>query len=425
MKRTYLLTLLGLILSSNLMAHPPQAEPIPCSNAEIMNRHLDDDPNAIAEQEANEAFIQEFIRKMYQEQGGDRAHDSTAMYIIPVVLHVFHNGEDGYIDLEEAQTGLDVLNADMQGLNIDWDDVDPEFEDVKAPLDVQFCLASIDPDGNPTTGVNYYDDSLKMLNEGDLFAHAWNNFKYLNIYIPKYTGGEWSLFTAYAYYPSLSRVEDNIDGVFYSSIRWGFGAHSELADGQEWASVVTHEVGHWLDLRHTFENGCSAPGDYVDDTPYTTGGSIEIEGCYNNDESCGESTNGENYMDYNHDCKKMFTQGQVDRMTAALHFPSRSNLWSEENLIATGCIAAPAALPEYIESHIASIYPNPTSSVIHFNLDAAPESIIISNALGAIIQLDQNANLIYTLDVSELPAGMYFYQIDFENMSEKGKFVVN
>jgi hypothetical protein len=149
------------------MAHHTQAEPIPCSDAGIMNRHLNDDPNARIKQEANEAFIQEFIRKMYAEDGGNRAHDITAMYIIPVALHVFHNGDDGYIDLEEAQTGLDFLNADMQGLNIDWDDVDLAFEGVKAPLDVQFCLASIDPNGNPTTGVNYYNDSLKMLNEGD------------------------------------------------------------------------------------------------------------------------------------------------------------------------------------------------------------------------------------------------------------------
>jgi len=263
-----------------------------------------------------------------------------------------------------------------------------------------------------------------MLNEGDLFAHAWDNFKYLNIYIPKYTGGEWSLFTAYAYYPSLSRVEDNIDGVFYSSIRWGFGAHSELEDGQEWSSVITHEVGYWLDLRHTFENGCSAPGDLVDDTPYTTGGSIEVEGCFNNDLSCEESTNGENYMDYNHDCKKMFTVGQVERMTAALHLPARSNLWSTENLIATGCASASASIEKEVENNILSVYPNPANSVVHFNLNAAPESIIVSNALGSIIQIDIDGSLIYTLDVADLPSGIYFYQVDFGSSSENGKFLV-
>lgn len=422
MKQTLLITFLGLFFSTQLVAQV--ATPIPCSDTEIMKRQLVGNPNALHENENTEIFIRNFMQDLQLKRGDDRSHDSTAQYIIPVVLHVFHNGDDGMINLEQAQSGLDVLNSDMQGLNLDWDDVDPAFEGIKAPIDVQFCLASIDPDGNPTTGVNYYDDSLKMLNEGDLFAHAWNNFNYLNIYIPKYTGGEWSLFTAYAYYPSLSRVEDNIDGVFYSSIRWGYGEHSELEDGQEWASVVTHEVGHWLDLRHTFENGCSAPGDLVDDTPYTTGGSIEIEGCFNHDESCGESTNGENYMDYNHDCKKMFTQGQVDRMTAALNLPSRSNLWSVENLIETGCISTSASVENETEKEILSVYPNPANSVIHFNLNALPERIIVSNTLGAVIQTNTKANLTYTLDVTNLPSGIYFYQIDFENSSEKGKFVV-
>ncbi|PCH85845.1 MAG: hypothetical protein COB88_09275, partial [Flavobacteriales bacterium] len=159
----------------------------------------------------------------------------------------------------------------------------------------------------------------------------------------KYTSGSPSLFTAYAYYPSTTNTNNNTDGIFYSSIRWGYGTHSELALDQDWASVGTHEVGHWINLRHTFENGCSFPGDYVDDTPPTTGGTIELAGCLNNDQSCSVSTNGENYMDYNHDCKKMFTQGQVDRMTAALSLPSRIMLWSQSNLQATGCALPPVS----------------------------------------------------------------------------------
>ncbi|MFT5823278.1 MAG: hypothetical protein ACI8ZM_004539 [Crocinitomix sp.] len=423
MRHLSFLALFVLLFSVNGIGQT-STEPIPCSNDEILKRQLDGNPTALQEMTANELFIRNFIQNLKLEGSNNRSHDSTAQYIIPVVLHVFHNGEDGMISLEQAQSGLDVLNADMQGLNIDWDDVDPAFEEVKAPLDVQFCLASLDPDGNPTTGVNYYDDSLKMLNEGDLFAHAWDNFKYFNIYIPKYTGGEWSLFTAYAYYPSLARVEANIDGVFYSSIRWGYGEHSELEDGQEWASVVTHEVGHWLDLRHTFENGCSVPGDYVDDTPPTTGGGIEIEGCYNNDESCGESTNGENYMDYNHDCKKMFTQGQVDRMTAALHMAARSNLWSEANLNATGCSDSFATIGNLEVNNVLSIYPNPSSSFLFMELNKIPEGIIIYNSIGEIILRETNPTLLYKVDVENYAAGIYFYQINFENSNQQGKFVV-
>ena len=144
MKHTFFIAIANLFFSTTVVAQI--AKPIPCSDTEIMKRHLDENPQALTEREVSEQFIQNYIQQIHQEQRENRSHDSTAQYIIPVVLHVFHNGDDGYIELEDAQSGLDVLNADMQGLNIDWDDVDPAFEGVKAPLDVQFCLATIDPE---------------------------------------------------------------------------------------------------------------------------------------------------------------------------------------------------------------------------------------------------------------------------------------
>lgn len=328
--------LAGLILFSSVQAQNNN-NISPCSEPEIILRHLQYSPDALQEIEDNELLTAEFIQDLHIERVKGNMKLATAQYTIPVVLHVFHWGDNGKIDMTQAQSGIDILNTDYNGLNSDWNTIDPEFDSIKGTLDIQFCLASLDPNGDSTTGVMYYEDSLKMLNIPDLFVHAWDNYKYLNIYMPKYTSGTPSNFTAYAYYPSTSNTNNNTDGIFYSSIRWGYGTHSELTPGQDWASVGTHEVGHWLNLRHTFENGCNFPGDYVDDTPYTTGGVIELSGCLNNNLSCSINTNGENYMDYNHDCKKMFTQDQTDRMTAALSLPSRINLWSAANLVATGC----------------------------------------------------------------------------------------
>ena len=393
----------------------------PCSQNEILNRHLHDNPEFLLEQEKNETFTKQFVEELVSNRE-NRAHDSTATYIIPVVLHIFHYGDDGFMDAEQAQSGIDILNRDFPGLNDDWETIIPEFDAVKGSLDIQFCLASIDPDGNPTTGINYYEDSLKMLNSGDLFSHAWDNFKYLNIYLPKYTGGEPSLFTAYAYYPDLLRVENNIDGIFYSSIRWGYGTHSELEDGQEWASVCTHETGHWLNLRHTFEGGCDF-GDYVDDTPPTLGGTIELEGCYNNDYSCAVATNGSNYMDYNHDCKKMFTQGQVDRMTAALYLEARINMWSTENLIATGCMAAPAEISEFDNLEV-NVYPNPTSSLVNFEFDGIPSEIIIYNVQGEILLQRDLDEEVFTVDASAFGRGVYFYKCVVDGEMVNGKIAV-
>ena len=91
-------------------------------------------------------------------------------------------------------------------------------------------------------------------------------------------------------------------------------------------------------MRHTFgANNGTCNTDYVDDTPPTAhDGPPYQEDCHQDDYSCGVHTNYENYMDYTPLCNKMFTQGQVDRMTAYLNHPDRTNHWSAQNLINTG-----------------------------------------------------------------------------------------
>lgn len=307
----------------------------PCSFEEVMLKNNQNPTQALQNFENNEQFTQAFIKNLRAQK-----QNLPSTYVIPVVLHIFHNGADGMISEEQAISSIDVLNADMKGLNDDFNNILPRFDSIKATIDVEFCLATIDPQGNPTNGILYYDNEPAMYNNINLFQFAWDNFSYLNIYLPKYATGGPSIYTAYAYYPDIDNSNNNSDGIVHSSYRWGLGSLSELTTEDDRISIVTHEVGHWLNLRHTFENGCNAPGDFVDDTPPTVGGDPAPSGCNNFGLTCGVPTNGSNYMDYNLDCKKMFTKGQVERMEAALHLPERSPLWSAENLIATGCVSA-------------------------------------------------------------------------------------
>ncbi len=389
----------------------------PCSHEEILKRQFYENFETI---NVNEAFTSDFIKNLKENR---KKINNNPTYTIPVVLHVFHNGPDALINFQQIETALEVLNNDFNGLNSDWNSIDPSFNSIKSSLNIKFCLATIDPNGNTTNGVVYHDNEQGMLNSIDLFQFAWDNLKYLNIYLPKYINGTPSLFTGYAYYPDLNRTINNLDGIFYSSVRFGYGTNSELSVGQEWASVITHEVGHWLNLRHTFYGGCSVTNDLVEDTPPTSGNELQPTGCYNYNMSCGVLTNGENYMDYNIDCKKMFTQGQVDRMTAALNLPARINLWSNSNLIATGCANSLSISENKYKDF--KVYPNPANSEIFFQFQESPDYLVIYSTDGKKVFSSLNVTKNFKINIQQFANGLYFYQVGNEKEVIKGKFLKN
>lgn len=419
---------IGLLLCFNFFfcaALYAQSDISPCSHESIMRDHLFDDPNFKEQFNDTENLLQKIIKERRNSKQLKNGMDS--LYIIPVVLHVFHYGEDGKIDMSQAQSGLDILNRDLSGENDGWSEIDPEFDSIKATINLSFHLAQLDPDGEPTTGVLYHEDESLMYNDGDLFQYAWDNTRYLNIYIPKYIKGEPSNFTARAYYPSDSRTAQNIDGIIYSSIRWGIGVQSELSEGDEWTSVITHEVGHWLNLRHTFQGGCIGVGDGVDDTPPTLADGPALEGCYNQDYSCGVRTNGENFMDYNHRCKKMFTRGQIERIEAALYLPSRMNLWSEANLAITGISEEQDQTTSIVSSNIdksVSVFPNPVSNVVMFDIEYGAYELFIYSLDGkeidqVVLSLGESS-----YSISGYSEGIYYFKLVALSEIKTGTFVV-
>lgn len=417
-KEIFFLLMLLLLLdtSAQQMEHP-------CSLNSLLDRMDSVLPQSRSElkkeMEKSEQFIQDFI--LYNSS----SLKTDSEYIIPVVLHVFHLADDGKMGLEQALSGLEVLNNDFNGLNDGWNSIEPEFDSIKASLDIRFCLAQIDPEGNPTTGVIYHEDSLAMYNQGNLFQHAWDNYRYLNIYLPKYTEGGPSDFTGYAFFPSLSNVENNTDGIFYSSIRWGYGENSELEPAQDWASVCTHEAGHWLNLFHPFQYGCNENlfGDRVEDTPNTLNNGIELEGCNNNDFSCGVRTNGENFMDYNHDCKKMFTAGQVERMIAALSHSARVNLWSEDNVGLTGCSESFSTVEENNELGC-TLFPNPTRDMLNVTAAARISTVQIFDLSGKLLIDLKFEDSSVEVDMSAFETGIYLLQISGESWNVRRKVLV-
>lgn len=266
------------------------------------------------------------------------------LIIIPVVFHVIHNNGEENISDEQIFDAVEILNRDYAALNPDLDQVITEFENITANTEIEFRLAKKDPNGNCHPGITRTvspltfegDDSVKEL-------IAWPRDMYLNVWVCEEANGA----AGYAYLPGSVDNWGNqwLDGIVVQNSYLGsIGTSSNYT-----SRTLTHEVGHWLNLRHLW-GGSNTPGeagncdldDGVADTPESLGWtSCDLDG-----ESCGSLDNVQNYMEYSY-CSRMFTQGQKVRMrTAALSNTSeRANLSSEGNLIATG-VTGPSVLCE-------------------------------------------------------------------------------
>jgi len=284
---------------------------------------------------------------------------SDAQIILPTVVHVLHDNGKGNISYEQIQNGLDLLNTDLRRLNADTADARDIFRAVGADLDIEFRLATLDPDGNCTNGVVRknaannsasitYDatDNAKRTSAGG--SDAWPTDSYFNIWLVNTVrnGNSEGVVLGYAEFPFSGMGATY--GIIMRQDNWGVigtAAGSNLGGPR----TITHEVGHCLNLFHTFQGGCgntscSGSGDRVCDTPPTaeaTYGCVKSQNLCTNvpgDDFYGEDVNDqiENYMSYDN-CTNLFTEGQKERVWQAVQaYPNFANLASAENQIKTG-----------------------------------------------------------------------------------------
>ncbi|MFT2009747.1 M43 family zinc metalloprotease [Pontibacter sp. 13R65] len=256
---------------------------------------------------------------------------------IPVVFHVVYNTEAENIPDEQILSQLAILNADFRRQNPDTVDTPSYFKPFAADTDIEFCLASIDPNGDLTTGItrtrtdkksfDTYRDDVKFTSRGG--TDIWDSSQYLNIWICNITGNT----LGYSSFPGFSPA---IDGVvlLYSSI--GAPPYNRSAGPYNQGRTATHEVGHWLGLRHIWGGNCNN-ADGIADTPNQQ---RDTGGCPNEIiVSCDNGPYGnmwQNYMDYTDDgCMNLFTKGQAELMQSTLATSRASILTS---LACTGAI---------------------------------------------------------------------------------------
>jgi len=267
--------------------------------------------------------------------------------IIPVVFHVIHTNGPENISRGQIVDQIRILNEDFSYTNANKANIRNIFKGVAANLDIEFRLATIDPNGNCTDGVNriYNSGHINAYNNPKSIPLArWPNDMYLNVWVVSTinSSGAPGTILGFAQFPSSSAGTsfNSADGIVMRSDYVGSIGTSNLSTA---GRTLTHEVGHYLGLLHPFTDSCTDPGDYCDDTP-PVAGTFTNANCNPNSNSCHNDTNPdlpdqlENYMDYsNGSCQAMFTLDQQTIVNATFAtYPFRANLTSAANLKATG-----------------------------------------------------------------------------------------
>jgi hypothetical protein len=244
---------------------------------------------------------------------------------IPVVVHVVYRRDQENISDAQIGSQIDALNRDFRATNRDKSHVPAVWKGLVADARIQFALARKDPSGKSTAGITRTRtqrtsfgsrDSVKTAAGGG--APAWPSSRYLNIWVCNL--GENLL--GYAQFPGGPARTDGVV-ILYRA----FGTQGTATNPFNRGRTATHEIGHWLNLRHIWGDTTDCSGsDYVTDTPrakFPNRGRPAFPHV-----SCGNAPNGDmfmNYMDYVDDAAMfMFTPGQAARMNATLSGPRRT-----------------------------------------------------------------------------------------------------
>ncbi|AUC81454.1 zinc-dependent metalloprotease [Lacinutrix sp. Bg11-31] len=409
---TIFLVLITLIVSLSITA---QNSSLDCNASEVNDIYFQQHPKSLNEYKQFNEYSKKFINNLKQNK-----LSRTTSYVIPVVVHVYGEVQGGLpVDYQTIVNTIAQVNEEFQGLNTDYNTVDAYFMGIRGSLDIEFKLATLDPDGNCTDGVVFHSVASGQANYNSTIVpnDAWDNYKYMNIYITNdlYANG-YLFYNGVAWYPSTQMSDDNIARVVYNGIYLTGNTDSETA------SILTHEIGHFFNLIHTHEGDCGNL-DQVMDTPAEILYS-DIQNFCSQNVQCGNNVNYENYMGYKAyygGCYKMFTQGQINRVIAALNHPTRQPLWQPSNLIATGVnIDCNLSVIDFTLENKVIIYPNPTNDSFNIMSNAFNGEDILINIytiLGQKVYQKEykNAESSLTIENSIKSSGYYIVKVILKN----------
>lgn len=387
--------------------------PTPCGTPALHQRLLEHNPHYAAGFRRTQAWLQAATQAELEAP-----RKTNVVYTIPVVFHVVYNTAAQNIPDAAIFEQVDILNADFRRMNSDAGNAPAVFQAVAADAEIEFCLASLDPDGNATTGITRTQTSVAEFdpNQGEAIKYtasggvdAWPTDQYLNIWVCNLGGG----LLGYAQFPADGQAET--DGVVLVYTAVGVTGAQDPNDG---GRTATHEVGHWLNLFHIWgDDNCG--DDEVADTPPAQEANYGCETHPHRAGVCPGNTDGEmfmNYMDYGDDaCLNLFTAGQKARMRAVL------GAGGPRNSLLTSPACGPASMRpgQAVDALALTAQPNPTNGWVTLTglaATAAPLRIQVVDALGRTVhvappQPAAAGRFAAALDLSALPAGLYWVQV--------------
>lgn len=332
MKFFYILIIaINILLTCFHAVAQQQAEP--CATEILFREAAKKDPSLLLKRQALEDQTTNFILLKKRQRVA-----AEQLRIIPVVVHVIHEGGPENISKAQIEDQIRILNEDYRRFNADTINTPAPFVSVGADCNIEFRLAKKDPLGNCTDGiVRVFSDRTNNANDSSNADEikklsVWDNSRYLNIWTVKsFVAMSKGTLLGYAQFPDGG--PNALDGVVILSSY--IGSIGTALNNTSGGRVATHEIGHWLNLRHTWGDAeCGT--DQVEDTPPQEASSV---GCPVFPQvTCG-GPNGDmfsNYMDYsNGKCQNIFTKGQKLRMDATLA-GFRAKTISQSNLVFTG-----------------------------------------------------------------------------------------
>lgn len=358
---------------------------------------------------------QQFLTRIHRAQSQQAIHSRSVIFL-PVVIHVV--AREPFMPITEAQVlnQLDVLNADFAGLGENIPSLGDEFTSLVTDAQIRFCLATVDPQGQPTSGITFTSTEIKdialqteqggriAIHYDQLGKSGWDPARYINIWV-----GEYGDILGSASFPGMAPFPEEI-GLVLDIRHFGSIGDAGGAGFYNRGHTLTHEMGHFFGLKHIWGQGFDTTcedSDDIDDTPNAEGPYFDCPSGVQM--SCGTSNMYQNFMDFTDDrCLAAFTAGQVAVMQAAqsVYYPGLP--------LEGGCIMHAATYDQWYDNLVWS-YDSQSQACVIYNVDGWPyvKKISVYSADGKLVHEGYwEGEWSYLLDLSNSAPGVYFVKLD-------------